>query len=110
MDIAERLGGLADGDLLALRLASQVLGHKAGLLGRPAVAGWFGDLGQAVNLELARRGVGLVIGRTTAPRLAAMVDPADRLLLGEHLGLLADNTQLSAAVRGLCGELREQLG
>lgn len=108
-DIAARLGALAEADLLALRLAAQVLGHKAGLLDRPAVVGWFTALEQAVKLEMARRGIGFVLGRASEPRLPASADAEDRRLLDEHLGLLAGNGQLSDAVRRLCAELRIEL-
>jgi hypothetical protein len=108
-DIAARLGALAEADLLALRLAAQVLGHKAALRDRPAVVGWFTDLELAVKMEMARRGIGFVLGRSSEPRLPASADDEDRRLLDEHLGLLCGNGQLSDAVRAFCSALRKAL-
>jgi hypothetical protein len=108
--VAARLRELAEADLVALRLAAQVLGHKAGLHDRPVVVAWFADLGHAVDFEMARRGVGFVLGEPPEPQLRADADEHDRALLVEHLGLLSDNGQLSAAVRAFCTALRAALG
>jgi hypothetical protein len=108
--VAALLRELAEADLVALRLAAQVLGHKAGLHDRPAVVSWFADLGHAVDFEMARRGVGFVLGQPPEPNLPADADEHDRGLLVEHLGLLSDNGQLSAAVRAFCSALRASLG
>ena len=104
--VGARLGELAEADLLALRLAAQVLGHKAGLLGRPTVVDWFAALEHAVDFEMARRGVGFVLGPAPELRLPAHADGADRRLLADHLGLLADNDRLAPQVRALCAELQ----
>ncbi|HEY7599348.1 MAG TPA: hypothetical protein VH741_05430 [Candidatus Limnocylindrales bacterium] len=106
LELDERLAELADADLLALRLAAQVLAHKAALVGRPLVGRWFGELERAVDFALARRGVGLVLGQPAAPSLPADASAEDRRLVVEHLGLLAGNDRLAEALRRLCADLQ----
>lgn len=96
---------LTDSDLFGLRLAGQVLGHKAALLGRPRVARWFADLESVVASELARRGVGVVMISQPSLALPAQADAADRQLLAEYLGLLAANQGLSGEQRDYCRQL-----
>jgi hypothetical protein len=79
---------LADRDLFGLRLAGQVLGHKA---------------------ALARRGVGVVLVRQAELGLAAEADASDRQLLAEYLGLLAANDALSDGQRAFCRSMLEGL-
>jgi hypothetical protein len=73
-------------DLFGLRLAGQVLGHKAALAGRPRVARWFADFESVVAAELARRGVGVVLTSTEPSLGCSDADAGDRRLLGEYLG------------------------
>jgi hypothetical protein len=101
--------GLGDGDLFGLRLAGQVLGHKAALAGRPRVARWFADLESVMAAELARRGVGVVLLADAELRLAADADAADRQLLADYLRLLAGNAGLSETQRTFCRQLLEGL-
>ena len=101
------LEGLADADLLALRLAAQVLRHKAALAGRPLVARWFEDLGRAVDSAMARHGVGFVVGEAPTLALPREADESDRAMLVDHLRLVATNPALSPALRAACAELRE---
>ena len=103
------LADLNDRDLFGLRLAGQVLGHKAAISGRPRVARWFADLEAAVGAELARRGVGVVLVAEPPLGLPADADTADRQLLCEYLTLLADNEALSPAQRGFCRERLDEL-
>jgi hypothetical protein len=98
---------LSDGDLFGLRLAGQVLAHKAALAGRPRVARWFADLESVVSSELSRRGVGLVLVAEPELALAAGADAADIALLRDYLALLAGNASLSDAQRAYCQRLLE---
>ena len=100
------VSGLADAELFGLRLAAQVLGHKAALAGRPRVARWFADLESLIAFRLASRGVGVVLGAEPRLALAPDADAADRRLLAEYLGLLADNEGLTKAQRETCRALR----
>ena len=100
---------LADRDLFGLRLAGQVLGHKAALASRPRVARWFADLESVAVAELARRGVGVVLVRQAELGLAAQADASDRQLLAEYLGLLAANDALSDGQRAFCRSMLEGL-
>jgi hypothetical protein len=108
-DTGASVRALGDGDLFGLRLAGQVLGHKAALAGRPRVARWFADLESVVAAELARRGVGVVLVVEPELRLAPDADADDRQLLGDYLRLLAANEGLNEAQRTYCRELLEGL-
>jgi hypothetical protein len=99
------LEDLDDGDVFGLRLAAQVLGHKASLAGRPRVARWFADFEALAGGELARRGVGILLTSSPTPRLPAEAEPADRRLLAEYLRLVAQNGGLTAAQRAICQRL-----
>jgi hypothetical protein len=99
------ISALSDADLFGLRLAGQVLGHKAALAGRPLVARWFADFEAVVAGELAQRGVGIVLTDQPGLELPSDADAADRRLLGEYLELLAGNEGLSDAQRMLCRSL-----
>ncbi|CAN5695404.1 hypothetical protein BH24CHL5_BH24CHL5_13750 [soil metagenome] len=98
---------LNDNDLFGLRLAGQVLGHKAAALGRPRVARWFADFETVAAAELARRGVGIVLIVEPELRLPPGADAAERQMLAEYLGLLAGNQGLSEAQRDFCRRLLE---
>jgi hypothetical protein len=106
-DEGPHVSGLSDGDLFGLRLAGQVLGHKAAIAGRPRVARWFADLESVVGAELARRGVGVVLIDEPELRLAPDADAADLTALSQYLGLLAGNPGLSEDQRRYCSRLLE---
>jgi hypothetical protein len=101
------VAALSDADIFGLRLAGQVLGHKAALAGRPRVARWFADLETVMGAELARRGVGVVLVTEPELVLSADADASDYALLAEYLGLLAANDALSTEQRLLCRRLLE---
>jgi hypothetical protein len=103
------LADLEDADLFALRLAGQVLGHKAALVGRPGVARWFADFESVVAAELARRGIGVVL--VDEPQLALPEDAGeeDQRLVREYLSLLAANQGLSSAQRSFCAALARRV-
>jgi len=101
------LGALADGDLLGLRLAAQVMTHKAELTARSRVAGYFGRLEAAVGAELASRLTGIrAIATTSNLGLDDAAEEEDRRLVDEYLGLLGANEQLSPELREVCRRLR----
>lgn len=101
------LADLADADLLGLRLAAQIMAHKAELEGRAPVAVYFGRLESAVQAELASRltGIRAIIEQ---PGLGFDDPPAeeDSRLIAEYLGLLIANEQLSPTLRAACRSLR----
>lgn len=101
------LAGLADGDLLSLRLAAQVMAHKAELDGHGAVAGYFGRLEAAVQGELASRltGIRAIVDQ---PDLGLAETPGtdDRRMIGEYFALLIGNEQLGPELRAACRRLR----
>ena len=105
------LAGLTDGDLLGLRLAAQVMTHKAELVGRGYVAAYFARLEYSVQEELASRLTGIrAITGQVALELDREVDAEDGRLVNEYLGLLIGNEQLSAELRDACRRLRAQNG
>jgi len=103
----DRLTALADADLVALRLAAQVLAHKAELADRARVAAYFESLERSVLAELASRTRRV---RTLTERplvtLDSAADAEDRRLAAEYLGLLVANERLSPQVREICRALR----
>lgn len=103
------IAALSAADLQALRLATQVLRHKAALQGRPAVEHYWTDLGRAVDFALARRGIGFVVGEPPTVALDSTAEDEDRRMLDDHLRLLADNEQLPAPVRTVCASLRRRV-
>jgi hypothetical protein len=111
------LTDLSASDLTDLRLAAQIMAHRAALADRPRVAMYFESLEAAVMAEQAARGqarqadVGLdgaAISDESAGS-ARLLDGAmgteDRRLIAEYLGLLADNGRLPPAIRKLCRSL-----
>ena len=101
------LGDLETADLHALRLAAQVMRHKAELDSRPMVADYFARLGYVATGELARRGEALsVIPSSTPLGLAPGADAEDRRVLGEYLTLLVANERLPQALRDVSRQLR----
>ncbi|HUG47173.1 MAG TPA: hypothetical protein VMP67_02050 [Candidatus Limnocylindria bacterium] len=108
-DEAPILAGLPDADLLGLRLAAQVMTHKAELAGRALVATYFARLEESVQAELASRltGISALLGQLPLT-LDGSADEGDRQLVGEYLGLLIGNERLSAQVREACRRLRQR--
>lgn len=101
------LGDLETADLHALRLAAQVMQHKAELDNRPQVADYFGRLGNVATSVLAGRGEALrVIPTPTTLGLAPAADAEDRRVLGEYLTLLVANERLPQALRDVSRQLR----
>lgn len=101
------LGDLGTSDLHALRLAAQVMRHKAELDDRPLVADYFARLGYVATSELAMRGEALrVIPTHTSIGLAPAADAEDRRVLGEYLTLLVANERLPQALRDVSKQLR----
>jgi hypothetical protein len=94
---------LTSDDLVALRLAAQVMSHRAQLAGRPRVGLYFDSLESAVMAEQAARGQE---GNRVVSAAELVVPGADdRRLLAEYLGLLVGNEGLSDAVRRVCRSL-----
>jgi hypothetical protein len=101
------LAGLATSDVHALRLAAQVMRHKAELDSRPLVADYFARLGNVATGELALRGEALrVIPAPALDGLAADADGEDRRVLGEYLTMLVANERLPSTLRDLSRQLR----
>ena len=99
------LDGLSVDDLSGLRLAAQVMAHRAQLTGRPAVALYFDWLEALAMAEGAARGqsgpASPTEGVPAAPT-AMIAAGEDVRLIGEYLAVLADNERLSPALRDLC--------
>lgn len=100
------LADLPAPDLHGLRLAAQVLRHKAELERRDRIADYFDRLAEAALVELAVRGEGVRVLTLAAPiGLPAEATAEDRRRLAEYFTLLIANEQLSgrlrAALRGL---------
>lgn len=103
----ELLDALPHADLIGLRLAAQVLQHKAELAGRPRVALYFGQLEHSAQAQLAAQLTGIrAVVTGVQPTLDPAADGEDRRLLGEYLGLLAGNERLSTELRAVCRRLR----
>ena len=103
------LAELATADVHALRLAAQVMRHKADLDGRPLVADYFYVLGNVCLAELGRRGEGIrVIAAVPLLALDVNADAEDKRLLAEYLGLLIGNEALSVALREVSRQLRSR--
>lgn len=106
---ASLLTVMATADLHALRLAAQVMRHKAELDERPLVADYFTRLSHASAGELAARGEAFrVIPAATRLGLDPSADAEDRRLLAEYLGLLIGNERLSPALREITRTLRSR--
>jgi hypothetical protein len=98
-----RLVDLTSDDLVALRLAAQVMAHRAHMAGRPRVGLYFDSLESAVMAEQAARGQ--EGDRVISAAELVVPGPNDRRVLGEYLALLVGNEGLSDAVRRLCHSL-----
>jgi hypothetical protein len=97
---ASGLDALAANDLEALRLASQVLAHKAALAGMPRVEMFFTSVEAEATAEVAARGQRGARGDESAdPWKTAPLSPTDRAAIRAYLELLRDNERLSPAVR-----------
>ena len=104
---SEMFAQLGIADVFALRLAAQVMRHKAELDSHPQVADYFARLGHVATGELALRGEALrVIPAPTSLGLAPSADAEDRRLLGEYLTLLVANDRLPVALRDFSRQLR----
>lgn len=94
------LDALAVNDLDALRLASQVLAHKAALAGLPRVEMFFTSVEAEATAEAAARGQRGTRGTGSAdPWRTAPLTPTDRAAIRAYLELLRDNERLSPALR-----------
>ena len=103
------LASLPTADLHALRLAAQVMRHKAELDERPRVADYFARLGLASTGELASRGEAFrVVPAETRLGLDPSADADDHRLLAESLSLLVANDRLSRPLRDLSRDLRSR--
>jgi hypothetical protein len=101
------LAALPTADLHALRLAAQVMRHKAELDDRPLVADYFTRLGTASAGELAQRGEAFrVIPAPTRLGLDPGADAEDHRVLAEYLGLLIGNERLSPGLRDASRSIR----
>jgi hypothetical protein len=98
--IGSSLDHLAANDLEALRLASQVLAHKAALAGLARVEMFFTSVEAEAIAEAAARGQRGTRGNESAdPWKTAPLAPTDRAAIRAYLELLRDNERLSPAVR-----------
>lgn len=116
---AASLSDLTPTDLASLRLAAQVMSHRALLAGTPGAALYFDSLATAVDGEQAARAQGGGgggrargddTGTTVAPLLlAGSGGDDDRRVIGEYLAVLADNEQLPRSVREVTRALEAEL-
>ena len=94
------LDDLSATDLEALRLASQVLAHKAALAEMPRVEMFFTSIEAEAAAEGAARGQrGRRDGEAADPWKTAPLTPVDRAAIAAYLELLAGNERLSPAIR-----------
>src|SRR5690242_18170305 len=94
------LDGLSATDLEAVRLASQVLAHKAAMAGVPRAAMFFSTVESEAVTEAAARGQRGQRGEVVVdPWRTAPLTPVDRATIAAYLELLTKNQALSAAVR-----------
>ncbi len=93
-------------ELSSLRLAAQVMGHRAHLAGRPQVGLYFDGLESAVMAEQAARAQVGSFKVSTTVAMVAVPAADDRRLIGEYLELLVANEGLSDNIRRLCAGLR----
>jgi hypothetical protein len=101
------LDALADADLAALRLAGQVLAHKAALAGLPRVEMFFATIESEAFAEAAARGQrGPRGGEAVDPWSMAPLTPVDRAAIRAYLELLTSNEGLAEAVRQVARDLR----
>jgi hypothetical protein len=107
--VVANLDGLAPADLEAVRLASQVLAHKAAMAGVPRAAMFFSTLESEAVAEAAARGQRGEHGEAAVdPWRTAPLTPVDRATIAAYLELLARNPGLSPAVREYAARLLKQ--
>lgn len=98
--VVATLDELTAADLEALRLASQVLAHKAALAQMPRVEMFFVTIEAEAAAEAAARSQrGRRVGETADPWRTAPLTPVDRAAIAAYLELLAGNERLSPALR-----------
>jgi hypothetical protein len=94
------LASLSGPDLEALRLASQVLAHKAALAGLARVEMFFMSIEAEAVAEVAARGQrGQRRDVRADPWRTTPLSPVDRAAIRAYLELLRDNERLSSALR-----------
>ena len=107
------LAGLEAADLAGVRLGAQIMGHKAAVIARLRVEGFFGALAVAAAAERSRLGEGRARTAAVALPFEERDSPADaradRRLLIEYLDLLSANGRLSPGVRGVYESIRHQV-
>lgn len=105
-------------DLAALRLAAQVMAHRAQLAGRPQVGLYFESLESGVMAEQAARSQiprpsnEAMAGSTPGAGIALFAPISgtpDVQLANEYLELLSSNVGLSPAVRAYCLQLQRTI-
>ena len=110
---AASLSELTPADLASLRLAAQVMSHRALLAGTPAAALYFDSLATAVDGEQAARSQ-LGAGGGGSPVAPLLLDGArgtdDRRVIREYLAVLAANNRLPTSVREVCRALEASFG
>jgi hypothetical protein len=100
------LSALSSDDLAALRLAAQVMAHRAQLADKPRVAMFFDRIEAEVIAELAARGQrGHRTSSVSNPWRGAGLTEADRAAIAESVEMLAGNGGLSARVRAFARNL-----
>ena len=102
---------LSADDLSALRLAAQVMAHRAVVAGRPAVVLYFDSLESSLLAEAAARAQSDGPRHGDATTIVSTIDTAvsidDRLLIRQYLALLAANDRLPTDVRRVFEVLRQ---
>ena len=105
-EVGVGLGQLSADDLSALRLAAQVMGHRAALAGLPRVSMFFERIeAEAVAEQAARGQRGERPANGFNPWRVAGLTGADRAAIVEYVGLLAGNNGLPAPVRDVARDL-----
>ncbi|HYI23403.1 MAG TPA: hypothetical protein VEX62_12315 [Candidatus Limnocylindrales bacterium] len=111
------LASLTVDELAALRLAAQVMGHRAHLAGSPQVGLYFESLEAAVMAEQAGRAQQLSAHNTSPGHhtsigptvLTPMVGSAEVQTAIEYLRLLTANDGLAPAIRQYCLQLQRAI-
>jgi len=105
-DLALGLDGLSVDDLVALRLAVQVMAHRAALAGLPRVEMFFERLETEAEAETAARGQrGARSDGDANPWRVGGLSDTDHATIADYLRLLADNAALPATLRDLVRRL-----
>jgi len=115
---AADLATLSGDDLAALRLAAQVMAHRAQLAAAPQVALYFESLESGVMAEQAARAQSqrpahdanaAARPRTGIALLSPISGMPDVQLANDYLELLSSNDGLSPAVRAYCLQLQRTI-